>query len=256
MAGHNADRMNTADDQPIVPDEPDGSGLSRRQVLTGAGTAGLLATVPVLRSMQRAAASRTPTGDGTPEQIHLGPVDRLDRRADTRDRLLLLEDRERLRPRYPREPAAAVRQIPGGPGAQRARPRLRTVLPGPRLRPQAGKDAVTGAPAETIRRAGGGEPVACPAWRAISGSRARPVRRPLQIRLNAAAWWPHRTCGPRLRGRPADAVWPPMPLRRRSVRSHGCRILPRTRLATRCWQRARLEFRQPRPARASQRMTR
>src|SRR5215472_11128136 len=135
MAGHNADRMNTADDQPIVPDEPDGSGLSRRQVLTGAGTAGLLATVPVLRSMQRAAASRTPTGDGTPEQIHLGPVDRLDRRADTRDRLLLLEDRQRLRPRYPRELAAAVRQIPGGPGAQRARPRLRTVLPGPRLRP-------------------------------------------------------------------------------------------------------------------------
>jgi len=71
MAWRNADRMNTADDQPIVPDEPDGSGLSRRQVLTGAGTAGLLATVPVLRSTQRAAASTTPAVDGTPEQIHL-----------------------------------------------------------------------------------------------------------------------------------------------------------------------------------------
>ena len=42
-------------------------------MLTGAGTAGLLATVPVLRSMQRAAASRTPTGDGTPSRSTWDP---------------------------------------------------------------------------------------------------------------------------------------------------------------------------------------
>jgi len=64
--------MNTAADvQPSAPDEPAGSGLSRRQVLTTAGTAGLLATVPVLRSTQRAAASTAAASDGTPEQIHL-----------------------------------------------------------------------------------------------------------------------------------------------------------------------------------------
>jgi hypothetical protein len=40
-------------------------------VLTTAGTAGLLASVPVLRSTQRAAASTTAASDGTPEQIHL-----------------------------------------------------------------------------------------------------------------------------------------------------------------------------------------
>ena len=40
-------------------------------MLTTAGTAGLLATVPVLRSTQRAAASTAAASDGTPEQIHL-----------------------------------------------------------------------------------------------------------------------------------------------------------------------------------------
>jgi hypothetical protein len=71
-AGRDADRMNTAaDDQPRVPDEPAGSRLSRRQVLTTAGAAGLLATVPVLRGTQRAAASTSAPSDGTPEQIHL-----------------------------------------------------------------------------------------------------------------------------------------------------------------------------------------
>ena len=40
-------------------------------MLTTAGTAGLLATLPVLRSTQRAAASTTAASDGTPEQIHL-----------------------------------------------------------------------------------------------------------------------------------------------------------------------------------------
>ncbi|MBO0831408.1 MAG: metallophosphoesterase family protein [Actinobacteria bacterium] len=64
--------MNTAaEDQPSVPDETTASRPSRRQVLTGAGTAGLLATVPVLRSIQPAAASTSPSNDGTPEQIHL-----------------------------------------------------------------------------------------------------------------------------------------------------------------------------------------
>ncbi len=65
--------MNTAEkDQPSVPDEPAGSRLSRRQVLTTAGAAGLLATVPVFRSTPRALASTSAAaGDGTPEQIHL-----------------------------------------------------------------------------------------------------------------------------------------------------------------------------------------
>jgi len=40
-------------------------------VLTTAGAAGLIATVPVFRSTQRAAASTTAASDGTPEQIHL-----------------------------------------------------------------------------------------------------------------------------------------------------------------------------------------
>jgi hypothetical protein len=40
-------------------------------VLATAGTAGLLATVPVLRGAQQAAASTSPASDGTPEQIHL-----------------------------------------------------------------------------------------------------------------------------------------------------------------------------------------
>src|SRR5215472_2289399 len=64
--------MNTAEeDQPSVPDEASGSRISRRQVLTTAGAAGLLATVPILRSTQRAAASTSAAADGTPEQIHL-----------------------------------------------------------------------------------------------------------------------------------------------------------------------------------------
>jgi len=40
-------------------------------VLATAGTAGLLAAVPVLRGTQQAAASTSPADDGTPEQIHL-----------------------------------------------------------------------------------------------------------------------------------------------------------------------------------------
>src|SRR5215472_4054024 len=256
MAGRNADRMNTADDQPIVPDEPDGSGLSRRQVLTGAGTAGLLATVPVLRSMQRAAASRTPTGDGTPSRSTWDPsidwiVAQIHEIACSSSKTGHGSDRGIRENWLPLFDKYQVDLMLNGHDHDYERS-----FPVHGFDHMAGKDAVTGAPVETIRRAGGGEPVACPAWHAISGSRARPVRRPLQIRLNAAAWWPHRTCGPRLRGRPADAVWPPLPLRRRSVRNPGCWTLPRTRLATRCWQRARLEFRQPRPARASQRMTR
>src|SRR5215471_2833551 len=64
--------MNTAaDDQSSVPDEPAVSRPSRRQVLSTAGAAGLLATVPVLRSTQRALASTSAASDGTPEQIHL-----------------------------------------------------------------------------------------------------------------------------------------------------------------------------------------
>jgi len=64
--------MNTAaDDQPSVPDEPAASRPSRRQVLSTAGAAGLLATVPVLRGTERAAASTSAASNGTPEQIHL-----------------------------------------------------------------------------------------------------------------------------------------------------------------------------------------
>src|SRR5215469_8619461 len=64
--------MNTAaDDQSSVPDEPAVSRPSRRQVLSTAGAAGLLATVPVLRGTERAAASTSAASDGTPEQIHL-----------------------------------------------------------------------------------------------------------------------------------------------------------------------------------------
>jgi len=40
-------------------------------VLTTAGTAGLLATMPVLRGAQQAAASTSAASNGTPEQIHL-----------------------------------------------------------------------------------------------------------------------------------------------------------------------------------------
>jgi hypothetical protein len=48
------------------------SGLSRRQVLAGTGSAGLLAAVPVIRTRSARSGSRSSSGsDGTPEQIHL-----------------------------------------------------------------------------------------------------------------------------------------------------------------------------------------
>jgi hypothetical protein len=50
---------------------PSLAGLSRRQVLAGTGSAGLLAAVPVIRTPSARAASRSSASDGTPEQIHL-----------------------------------------------------------------------------------------------------------------------------------------------------------------------------------------
>ena len=47
---------------------------------------------------------------------------------------VLLGHRERLRSGHPRGMAAAVRPVPGGPGAERPRPRLRAVVPGARRR--------------------------------------------------------------------------------------------------------------------------
>ena len=58
----------------------------------------------------------------------------LDHRPDAPVRRLLLVHRQRLRPRHPQGVAAAVRPVPGGPGALRPRPRLRAVLPGARRR--------------------------------------------------------------------------------------------------------------------------
>ena len=62
------------------------------------------------------------------------PVGRLDHRADAPVHVFLVGDRERLRSRHPPAVAAAVRPVPGGPGAERARPRLRAVFPGTRRR--------------------------------------------------------------------------------------------------------------------------
>ncbi len=64
-----------------------------------------------------------------------GPGGGLDRGADAPVRLLLLDHRQRLGPGYPPGVAAAVRPLPGGSGRERARPRLRAVLPGARRRP-------------------------------------------------------------------------------------------------------------------------
>jgi Purple acid Phosphatase, N-terminal domain/Calcineurin-like phosphoesterase len=47
------------------------SALSRRQVLAGAGSAGLLAVAPAIRTRSRPATSHLAAPDGTPEQIHL-----------------------------------------------------------------------------------------------------------------------------------------------------------------------------------------
>ena len=58
----------------------------------------------------------------------------LDHRPDAPVRRLLLVHRQRLRPRHPPGVAAAVRPVPGGPGALRPRPRLRALLPGARRR--------------------------------------------------------------------------------------------------------------------------
>ena len=63
-----------------------------------------------------------------------GRLDRLDHRADAPVRLLLLARRQRLGPGHPGRVAAAVRPVRGGPGALRARPRLRALVPGPRVR--------------------------------------------------------------------------------------------------------------------------
>ena len=62
------------------------------------------------------------------------PVGRLDHRPDAPVRGVVLGHRKRLRPGHPRAVAAAVRPVPGGPGAHRPRPRLRTVVPGARRR--------------------------------------------------------------------------------------------------------------------------
>ncbi len=60
---------------------------------------------------------------------------RLDHRPDAPVRPVLV-DRQRLRRRDPPGLAPAVRPVPGGPGGQRARPRLRAVLSGARLHRQ------------------------------------------------------------------------------------------------------------------------
>jgi hypothetical protein len=55
-----------------VADEQADTGPSRRQVLAGAGGAGLLAAVPVISSRQlRRTLGQPAASDGTPEQIHL-----------------------------------------------------------------------------------------------------------------------------------------------------------------------------------------
>ena len=57
-----------------LPPLSDGSGLSRREVLAGAGGTGLLVAVGAgaLRAPAASAASRTVSAsDGTPEQVHL-----------------------------------------------------------------------------------------------------------------------------------------------------------------------------------------
>src|ERR1700722_12974983 len=67
-AAHQTPRADAA------PPAGHGSGLSRREVLVGAGGTGLLAAVGAggLRAPSASAASRAASsGDGTPEQVHL-----------------------------------------------------------------------------------------------------------------------------------------------------------------------------------------
>jgi hypothetical protein len=68
LAAHQTPRADAA------PPAGQGSGLSRREILVGAGGTGLLAAVGAgtLRVPAASAASRTASaGDGTPEQVHL-----------------------------------------------------------------------------------------------------------------------------------------------------------------------------------------
>ena len=67
------------------------------------------------------------------------------------DSCFLVRHRQWLRSRHPRGVAAAVRRLPGQPGAVRSRPRLRAVLPGPRLRQHGRPEVATGAPVQTRR---------------------------------------------------------------------------------------------------------
>src|ERR1700690_4424788 len=68
LAAHQTPRADAA------PSASAGSGLSRREVLVGAGGTGLLAAVGAgaLRAPGASAAARSVSaGDGTPEQVHL-----------------------------------------------------------------------------------------------------------------------------------------------------------------------------------------
>jgi hypothetical protein len=70
------DHLSTSDEgaasaAPAQAAPPADAGPSRRQVLAGAGSAGLLAAVPVIRTRSARSSSPYSASDGTPEQIHL-----------------------------------------------------------------------------------------------------------------------------------------------------------------------------------------
>ena len=75
-----------------------------------------------------------PLARGDPRRRARRLLDRLDRRRIPPVRVLLLAGRPRVRPRHQAGMAAAVRPVRGRPGALRARPRLRAVVPHPRHR--------------------------------------------------------------------------------------------------------------------------
>jgi len=121
-------------------------------VLTGAGTAGLLATVPVLRSMQRAAASRTPTGDGTPSRSTRDPsidwiVAQIHEIACSSSKTGNGSDRGIRENRLPLFGKYQVDLVLNGHDHDYERS-----FPVRGVDHMAGQDAVTGAPLETLRR--------------------------------------------------------------------------------------------------------